>query len=115
MEDTWRLAISRDGRMVAAGNSLGTVKVWQPETGEELVELLAHRSELQGLAFSPDGSTLATSAEGSVKLWDVTAGEQLATFKRAGGGGLPFPRTESIWLPQTASSWWYGKPPRVKT
>lgn len=40
-----------------------------------------HAGTAYGLAFSPDGRYLATSAfDQLAKLWDVATGEELATF-----------------------------------
>ena len=39
----------------------------------------------EGLAFSPDGKTLAAKGSNGVQLWDVDAGKVTKTLK--GGGG----------------------------
>jgi eukaryotic-like serine/threonine-protein kinase len=45
-------------------------RLWDPATGQELLSLSAHRAQINGLAFSPDGSTLGSVAhDGSVHLW----------------------------------------------
>ncbi|MCE2416610.1 hypothetical protein J4G07_21755 [Candidatus Poribacteria bacterium] len=44
------------------------------ETGTHLRTLDAHRNAVIGIAFSPDGKTLAsTSWDGIVLLWDLTS------------------------------------------
>ncbi|EFL27032.1 putative serine/threonine protein kinase [Streptomyces himastatinicus ATCC 53653] len=44
--------------------------------------------EVQGMAFSPDGKTLATgSDEGKVRLWDVARRKPKATFTQRDGAG----------------------------
>ena len=43
--------------------------------------LEAHSGNVEGLAFSPDGRTLASASwDGSVKLWRVADGELVRTF-----------------------------------
>ena len=40
-----------------------------------------HADQVQGVAFSPDGATVATaSTDGTAKVWDVATGEELLTF-----------------------------------
>jgi WD40 repeat protein/predicted Ser/Thr protein kinase len=49
-------------------------------TGAELV-LAGHRDFVSGLAFSPDGATLATgSMDGTIRLWNATNGQTTATL-----------------------------------
>ena len=67
---------SRDGQRLVSGagsegRQIGEVKVWDAETGQELLTLkrggLAHR-----VAFSPDGCRLASLAEGELMIYDAT-------------------------------------------
>src|ERR1051326_3950217 len=43
--------------------------------------LHAETTPVRGLAWSPDGSTLAMSAYQSAQLWDVKTGQRLATLR----------------------------------
>ena len=74
------LAVSPDGRRVAAGTYLGDVDVWNAATGEALEGLRGQTALVSGLDFSEDGSLLALSSrDGSTRLWDVTGSRLLAT------------------------------------
>ena len=43
--------------------------------------MTGHIGDVYGVAFSPDGTRLATaSGDPSVKLWDVASGQELATL-----------------------------------
>jgi WD40 repeat protein len=78
------VALSRDARRVATGgNRIETggensvVRLWDanlaPDGTSASGEGSGHRSWVTGLAFYPDGQTLASSgAEGEVWLWDVS-------------------------------------------
>jgi len=51
--------------------------LWDAASGEQIDVLRGHRDLVLGVAFSPDGSLLATSsADGTVRIWDVAAGTQ---------------------------------------
>jgi len=78
------LAFSHDGRQIAAGLSKGRVHLWKIPEGQALKEWSAHPGTIQGLAFSPDGRFLATSAnrwpgsrDPNLRLWDAERGKRL--------------------------------------
>ena len=77
-------ALSPDGRSVASSETLDkSIKLWDVATGHE-VRTLGVPSGVQfveSLAFSPDGSTLASgSGVGTVKLWKVLTGSEVLSL-----------------------------------
>jgi len=61
------------------------IKVWDAETGQEVATWRGHKFDIQAMALSPDGETLATGAAnwdgnggGEIKLWDVATGKHRA-------------------------------------
>jgi WD40 repeat protein len=69
------LAVSPDGRALAAGNPFEPIHLWDIASGAPLPPLAEDRAGI-GLAFSPDGKTLATGTrKGDVRLYDVTDGK----------------------------------------
>ena len=55
--------------LAAAGKSR-KIRLWDPVTGQELLSLDGHKAQINALAFSPDGSALAScSHDGAVRLW----------------------------------------------
>ncbi len=55
------LAVSPDGKFLAAGSARGTAKVWDTQTWEAIHEVGGHDGEIQRLVWSPDGERLITS------------------------------------------------------
>src|SRR5690606_34414184 len=68
------------GRELAAGDEDGSARVWDVETGEEVLAISGLGEGVFDIAFSPDGTLLATADEsgfkepGSVTVWDMEAG-----------------------------------------
>ena len=59
-EDLHSIALSPDGRWMAAGTASGAVCLWDTETLELVGKLRSHLCSIDRLCFSPDGRTLAT-------------------------------------------------------
>src|SRR5262249_26004584 len=83
------VAFSPDGKRLASASGNHTVKVWDAQTGQELLTLKGHAG-LQGtpvgVAYSPDGKRLASvSGDKTVKIWDAQTGQELLSLK---GGGF---------------------------
>jgi len=67
------VAYSPDGKRLASGGFDGTVTLWDPVRGEEIVTLRGHSTRVHGLIFSSDGHRLISgSADGTVRIWDGT-------------------------------------------
>jgi dipeptidyl aminopeptidase/acylaminoacyl peptidase len=67
---------SPDGRRLASAGG-GTVRLWDADTGQELLALPGRTKEVYAVAFSPDGRRLASAGDGTVRLWDADTGQEL--------------------------------------
>lgn len=52
----------------------GEVRLWDAATGQQLHLLTGHKSTVYHVAFSPDGTRLATLSYGQLRLWDTRSG-----------------------------------------
>ncbi len=68
------LAVSPDGRLLASTAQERVVKVWNAQTGEHLTSLDGVRPSAS-VAFGFDGQTLAASARGGVRLYELATAQ----------------------------------------
>jgi len=58
------------------------VKVWDAQTGQELLALKGHTAGVSSVTFSPDGKRLASAGgDNTVKVWEAQTGQELLTIK----------------------------------
>ena len=102
--NVWHVRFSPDGKILATAANYdwrdrrGSVKLWNivdgTPGGEITLPMGEHRLVVKGIAFSPDGTILATAdyydngsstffgniGGGRVRLWNVATGEEIATL-----------------------------------
>jgi WD40 repeat protein len=80
------LALSPDGRRVAAASADRSVRAWDIDTGTALMPgRNAHGNDVGVMAFSRDGRWLATgSADHTMQLWDLPSGRPASLFRHRG-------------------------------
>lgn len=77
-QETTVIAVSPDGRIVASGIGQ-SIQLWSLETGRLVRSLQGHQHRISAIAFSPDGSTLASgSLDGTVQLWNWHTGTRFS-------------------------------------
>jgi len=76
------LAVSRDGKWLAAGSrSSADVGIWDLATKEKVATLTGRHPAFFGIAFSPDGETLATAGcDQVITVWHVATREKVSTL-----------------------------------
>lgn len=87
------LAFGAEDTLLASASLDGTARIWDVETGEELIVLEGHEQGVTALAFHPDGEMIATgSGDTTIRLWDIETGEELFLLEQSTGGisGLDF-------------------------
>ncbi|KAF7433836.1 hypothetical protein PC9H_005802, partial [Pleurotus ostreatus] len=72
------VALSSDKNMIGSGSIHGVIRVWDTESGEDLLGGMEGHDMINSVAFSSDGSKLASSSEDhGIRLWDTKNGQML--------------------------------------
>jgi RNA polymerase sigma factor (sigma-70 family) len=95
-------ALSGDGRLIAGSGSVRTydfartlrgIWIWSLDEQKQLRRIDTGATNLQALAFSPEGASLAAGDQtGQIQLWDVATGDELLTLHLGGSAirGIAF-------------------------
>ncbi len=93
------VAISPDGKLLAAGSNGGTfkeknlygdIRLWDLPAGKERAAIRGHADTILALAFSPDSKHLVSAtvayekgrtSSGEIKIWDVESLNEVRTLK----------------------------------
>ena len=80
------VAFSRDGKRLASGDWQGCIRLWDPDApGEPLRTFTEAGQPISALAFTPDGSELATASyDRRVDVWNTKTGEHLRSIPHTG-------------------------------
>lgn len=57
------------------------VGVFDLSTSHQVAELRGHAGEVYGIAYSPDGTRIATAGRDSLRLWDAATGEEIIELR----------------------------------
>eukprot|EP00931_Biecheleriopsis_adriatica_P076826 TRINITY_DN50499_c0_g1_i1.p1 TRINITY_DN50499_c0_g1~~TRINITY_DN50499_c0_g1_i1.p1 ORF type:complete len:409 (-),score=66.11 TRINITY_DN50499_c0_g1_i1:89-1264(-) len=71
----WAIAVTRNQRQLATATSDNRISLWCLVTHQLLAPLIGHADTIWKLSYSPDDMLLtSTSADGTVRLWEVSTG-----------------------------------------
>jgi WD40 repeat protein len=72
----------------SGSHSIRDARALQTSEGQESATFTEHHDEIRGVAFSPDGRSIASTGLGAdVKVWDAATGQRRA---RLGGDAVVF-------------------------
>ena len=82
-------SFSPDGRILAASDRNGTIRLWGASTGQHKQMFMGHANRATSVLFSPDGQMLAEGTrDGKIHLWDISTGQLKKTLIE-NSGNLP--------------------------
>ena len=85
LTDCYAVALDAPGKALAVAVDRAA-RVYDVERKRERAVLKGHAGRVEAVAFSPDGSTVATGSwDQSLRLWDAASGAERACFKWPAG------------------------------
>jgi WD40 repeat protein len=73
----WAVAFSPDGKYVATAGQDKSVRLFNPDTGDEVRRFAGHTDVVNTVAFAPDGRSLISAGNDKVlRMWEISTGKE---------------------------------------
>lgn len=71
----------KTGEQIATASADKTARIWDAQTGQQLLTLEGHSQGISDVCWSPQGNYICTASDDhTLKLWDVETGKSLKTL-----------------------------------
>src|SRR5262249_42713426 len=84
----FRALFSPDGKIVLTSSSDGTARLWNARPDQQARHFVGHTGQIEGVAWSPDGTELLTASGDGLRLWNAMTYQELQQFSAYGDGVL---------------------------
>jgi WD domain, G-beta repeat len=82
-------AFSGDGKLVVTASDDNTARIWDAESGREIVVLKGHTGSVGTAAFSADGKRVVTASwDHTARIWNAEGGTEIVVLKDPNSGVL---------------------------
>ena len=76
------LAVSKDGRWIAAGTNWDELFVWDAKTHKQVFKHWGDSNKVSGVDFSPDSTRLVSALDNeTASIWDIPTGKRVQTLR----------------------------------
>ena len=75
------LALSPNGRYLAASDASNTVSIWEVKSRSRLCQITESCAPVESLVFSPDSAALMTGCDYVVQHWEIPSGQCLRIWR----------------------------------
>jgi WD40 repeat protein len=70
--------VTLDSQQIISGSSDKSIKLWDLNTGQEILNLRGHTAEVNAIALTPDNQwIISASSDSNIKAWSLKTGEEL--------------------------------------
>jgi len=78
----YSVSFSPDGKRIISCGRDQTIRVWDVESGDEVMILRGHKGSVTDVSFSPNGKRIVScSTDQTIKVWDAIKGIELMTLR----------------------------------